>query len=224
MPAEGQAPTPTSTRENPGLEEAVRTTLLLIQQDFGPRIERILGARGGLLVVLDQVDEAADLAARDRSEPSPVALIDRRTLISLQRLGATSPAIETETLFDATVAPAPTPPLPPASPGTGKASGHRGPHRPILSWPRRRTHSRRPPLHRRPGGWPGAGAEPPAGWHLALGEALPQGLLTQEQAALLMRAIARGQAGDQLPAHLLRPLAEDASRFLDQAGADWPTG
>lgn len=39
-----------------------------------------------------------------------------------------------------------------------------------------------------------------------------------------MRAIARGQAGDQLPAHLLRPLAEDASRFLDQAGADWPTG
>lgn len=224
-PAGEQDRTSASTREHPALEDAVRTTLLLIQQTFGPRIERILGARGGLLVVLDQVDEAADLAARDLSDPVPVALIDRRTLVSLQRLGAASPVAEADTLYDATLALAPTLPIPRLLRQARErlqaaeiliAQSCPGPAAELILGALLCTAAQaagqdQAPSPRQAGIW-------------LYGEALPQGLLTQEQAALLMRAISLEQAGDQLPAHLLRPLAEDASRFLDQAGVDWPTG
>ncbi|WP_404359920.1 SNF2-related protein [Methylotuvimicrobium sp. KM1] len=82
-------------------DSAVRRLIVNIQDQFGSRIERILGAGGGLLVVLNRVDDTDEEAARDLSEPDvPVAVIDRRTLTGLQRLGAASPVAQTEVLFE----------------------------------------------------------------------------------------------------------------------------
>ena len=82
-------------------DSAIRQLIVNIQNCFGTRIERILGAGGGLLVVLNAVDDADEDNARNLSEPDvPVALIDRRTLAGLQRLGAASPVAQTEVLFE----------------------------------------------------------------------------------------------------------------------------
>ena len=209
--------------ETEALEDEVRTLLLLIQEGFGPRIERILGARGGLLVVLDRVDEADDLMARDLSARIPLALIDRRTLGGLQRLGASSPTAGAETLFDATTA------------GTGSGNRGAGPIPPLLRQARDRVQAAELLIAQ---ACPGPAAELLLGAILATAaqtagldqapppqqagvwlyaEALPRGLLNNDQVALLMRAFALAQSGDFIPLQLLRPLAEDAARFLDEA-------
>ncbi|MGB5832690.1 MAG: DEAD/DEAH box helicase, partial [Thiohalocapsa sp.] len=82
----------------PELDEAVRDCVIALQQAFGQRIARMLGQRqrgdgpapgmGGLLVVLDQVTDSDDEIAGGLSDRVPVALIDRRTLESLNRLGS----------------------------------------------------------------------------------------------------------------------------------------
>jgi hypothetical protein len=72
-----------------------------IQQVFNTRIERILGTGGGLLVVVDQVNDGDEQAAQDLSQHElPVAVIDTRTFRSLKRLGVASPVAETRTLFE----------------------------------------------------------------------------------------------------------------------------
>lgn len=81
-------------------ENAVRETVIAIQAAFGPRIERILGAGGGLMVVLDRVDAEADRVAAELSAQVPVALIDPRTLNGLNRLGVASPLAEAKTWFE----------------------------------------------------------------------------------------------------------------------------
>ncbi len=79
----------------------MRQAIADIQTAFGPRVERILGARGGLLVVVDHADEALESKARELSDVVPVALIEPRTLAGLERLGSSSPVGEILTLFDA---------------------------------------------------------------------------------------------------------------------------
>lgn len=81
--------------------EQVRGAILGLQAAFGPRIERILGAGGGLMAVLDRVDEADDAIADELAEAVPIALVDPRTLKSLNRLGGASPVAEADTLFEA---------------------------------------------------------------------------------------------------------------------------
>jgi hypothetical protein len=49
-------------------------------------------------------------------------------------------------------------------------------------------------------------------------EALPRGALTQEEAGLLMRALALGQGADGVPDGLLRSLAEETAAFVDGSG------
>jgi hypothetical protein len=87
--------------------EEVRRCIEVLQQDFGSRITRILGARGGLLVVLDQVDDADDARAAAISERVPVALIDTRTLRGLERLGEASPTHDAEALYETEPTPSP---------------------------------------------------------------------------------------------------------------------
>ncbi len=80
-----------ATGEKEAAENAlVRRTIEGIQATFGPRIERILGVGGGLLVVLDRLDDAAEQAAAALSDTVPVALIEPHTLSGLQRLEAFS--------------------------------------------------------------------------------------------------------------------------------------
>lgn len=84
------------------LEEDIREAIIAVQQGFGARIDRIMGAGGGLLVVLDYVDADDDqLAGEISSDKVPLALIDLRTLNSLQRLGEASPVKASETYYEA---------------------------------------------------------------------------------------------------------------------------
>ena len=72
-----------------------------LQEVFGPRIERIFGARGSLIAVIDQIDGEAEQAAIELSKIIPVALIDLITLNSLNRLGEASPLAQMQTCYDA---------------------------------------------------------------------------------------------------------------------------
>jgi hypothetical protein len=81
-------------------EEAIRRCIEQLQKHFALRIERILGSGGGLICVLDRVDEEAEAVAVELSGTIPVALIDRYALQGLSRLGANSPLAGTETYYD----------------------------------------------------------------------------------------------------------------------------
>ena len=71
--------------------------VISLQQTLGSRIERILGASGGLLVIIDRVDEETEAFASRLSLDSqiPVALIDPLSLNSLRRLGIVSAEVGT---------------------------------------------------------------------------------------------------------------------------------
>ena len=204
------------------VEQEVRDAILAVQSAFGARIERILGTGGGLLVVLDQVDELADRAAAAIPGPVPVALIDRRTLGGLSRLGAASPVAAARTLYDADQA------------APDGAPIHAEPR--LLRQAREKLHGAEVLIGQ---ACPAAAmdllvaallaaaalrvgqesAPPPAQagvWVFA--EALPRGALTQEEAGLLMRALALGQGADGVPDGLLRTLAAETAAFVEGSG------
>ena len=82
-------------------EDSIRQQIEKIQTVFSHRIERVLGSGGGLLVVVKHLNDADEQTAQDLSEPDlPVAVIDARTIAGLQRLGAASPVAKTEVLFE----------------------------------------------------------------------------------------------------------------------------
>jgi len=82
-------------------EGQIRQLIEKIQATFNTRIVRILGSGGGLLVVVNQPNDADEESAQYLSEPDvPVVVIDSRTLAGLQRLGAASPVAESRLLFE----------------------------------------------------------------------------------------------------------------------------
>ncbi len=195
------------------LDEAVRLCVSGIQQAFGSRIERILGAGGGLLVVLDRVDPEAERVMERISETVPVALIDTRTLNSLRKLGAASPLGETKTYYEA----------------LSEHSGQEVP--PLLAMAQRKLKAaevlieqqctddavellcssllaaaageaglKHPPAPNEAGVW-------------LYGEALPNGLLNQEQGAAIMRAVSLIGA-PTVPATLIQTVLEDTRGFV----------
>ncbi|MEZ5449763.1 MAG: DEAD/DEAH box helicase [Thiolinea sp.] len=83
------------------VEQQLRQCILDVQRLFGARVERILGSGGGLLVVLDQVGEQDDEQLEQLQTSVKVALLDPRTLRSLQRPGEASPVQGAESLYDA---------------------------------------------------------------------------------------------------------------------------
>lgn len=203
------------------IETAIRDTILAAQRAFGARIERILGSGGGLLVVLDRVDEAADEIAASLSASVPVALIDPRTLAGLRRLGAGSPIAEGPTLFEA--APAATvqrePPLLARAReqlrGADLLVGQGCPAAALdlllaalLASCAVRAGAAVPPTAEQAGIW-------------LYGEALPKGALSQEDAGLVMRAMVLAQGGEGVPEPLLRGLAADVSAFVQETAGRW---
>ena len=72
-----------------------------MQRAFGIRIDRIFASVGGLFVVLDQVDAAADEVAEGLSADIPVVLIDPLAFKGLQRLGASSPLAGAKSCYNA---------------------------------------------------------------------------------------------------------------------------
>ncbi|WP_242467420.1 DEAD/DEAH box helicase [Thiocapsa imhoffii] len=212
----------------PDLDDAVRECVIGLQQAFGQRITRVLGQRrrgedgglGGLLVVMDRVEESDDAVASRLSSRVPIALIDRRTLDALSRLGGVSPLADADALYDQVEegadvsAPSEAPLMRKARDGLGAArlliqQGCPGPALDLIVAALLSTAACRAGL-----------AHPPSPAQAAVwlyGEALPAGLLEPSEGALLMRAIGLAQARDAVPESMLQGLAEDAAGFLDAA-------
>jgi superfamily II DNA or RNA helicase len=89
-----------TTQPDDTREQELTVCIEELQQQFGLRIERILGVDGGLLTVLDQVTAEDDMLVEKLSETIPVAIIDMRTLTGLARLGGGSPVAEKQILYN----------------------------------------------------------------------------------------------------------------------------
>ncbi|MEZ5534504.1 MAG: DEAD/DEAH box helicase [Thiolinea sp.] len=100
VPADGTAKSFEPSPESLELENKLRLCILDVQRLFKTRVERVLGSGGGLLVVLDQVTEQDDLQLESLATDIPVALLDPRTLRGLQRLGEASPVKDAQELYD----------------------------------------------------------------------------------------------------------------------------
>lgn len=198
------------------LDEAVRDCIKGLQAAFGPRIERIFGSQGSLIAVIDRIDGDAEQVAIDLSKTVPVALIDLLTLGSLNRLGAASPLAQVQTYYDAKLDP-------PSACGPSrlavmaeeKLSGARllmgqGLHSSALELllsAQLAVAADRAGLD-----IPKAAAE--AGvW--VYSEAIPKGILTQEEAGLIMQAVGLSQA-PSVPAMLMDQLIKDTAAFMAQ--------
>ena len=82
-------------------DSQIRQLIEKIQTTFATRLVRILGSGGGLLVVVNQRSDDDEVSAQNLSEPDvPVVVIDSRTLAGLQRLGATSAVTDSLLLFE----------------------------------------------------------------------------------------------------------------------------
>jgi len=199
-----------------GKAEAVREAIIGLQQAFDGRIERILSAGGGLMAVIDRVDDEADHIASQLSETVPIALIDPRTLNSLNRLGSASPVAQADTLFE-----------PPASQPQESR---------LLKQAREKLQAANllidqnclgPAMELMCSGLLAAateltGEQTPPDLHQAgvwlYGELMPKNLLPAEQIAIISRAIALLQSGGDLPENMVRELAMDAEGVLAMAG------
>jgi len=212
-----QQPTVAAAAET-GISDEIRHCIAQLQRDFGPRIERILGAKGALLAVLDAVDDTDDECAAGISKRVPIALIDRRTLKGLQRLGAASPAAEAESLYEAPQQPAvaPNPLARRAAQKLGAAEvllqqDCRAPACELLIDALLCASALRCGLDDAPE------SKKAAVWLYT--DALPAGKLRADDATLIMRALTLGQAEDQIPTELLSVLAADAARFVEDTTA-----
>lgn len=81
-------------------DEAVRICVEQIQTEFGPRIERILGSRGAILVIMTPIHEEDETLAAKLSQMVPVALMEPQTWVGLQRLGEASPVAGMNTIVE----------------------------------------------------------------------------------------------------------------------------
>ena len=203
-----------SDKSDGELEQAITSCIEELQKAFGPRIERILGSGGGILTILDRVTAEDDDIAAGLSESVPVAVIDQRTLSSLERLGAASPAANSRTFYDAAEDTGKSENVPRLTALAGekfKAAGilmeqqcHDAAVELLLSALMAAASGRAdldaPVLPRDAGVW-------------IYGEALPKGILNQDEAALIMRGVALAQS-PSVPRPLISRLMDDAELFI----------
>ncbi|MFI3136801.1 MAG: helicase-related protein [Methylococcaceae bacterium] len=95
---------PSSVKQQDVIAEqdvSVNALIVKVQDAFKQRIQRIMGAGGGLLVVLDAFTEADEQLAEALSQPGlPVVAMAAHALRSLQRLGAASPLAHLQVLVE----------------------------------------------------------------------------------------------------------------------------
>ncbi|MGR9087295.1 MAG: DEAD/DEAH box helicase [Gammaproteobacteria bacterium] len=85
-------------------DDRIRQLIAKIQAAYNGRLVRILGSCGGLLAVVDQIRDGDEESAQSQSEPDvPVVVIDSRTLAGLLRLGAASPVADSRSLYESEV-------------------------------------------------------------------------------------------------------------------------
>jgi ERCC4-related helicase len=191
----------------------IKALIVQLQTLFGTRIQRIMGANGGLLVVLDYCTDADGHVADDLSQNDlPVAVIGTQTLRSLQRLGL-SPS-EPELLMPVTEAVAANPLIKVAADKLQAAE--------ILLQQQCSAgvldllaasmlaatavlagQTQLPP------------AESASVW--LYGDVLPRQLLTAEQVAAIVRVMALSQS-PEVPEHLLGQCLQDARQLIAGLG------
>ena len=196
-------------------DKAVRHCIEVLQSTFGFRIERILGAGGGLLVVMDPVDAEAEQIAQQLSQVVPVALIDPRTFKGLQRLGTASPVGETNIYYEVE---------------QDKLLGHGSP---LLSLAKEKLKAAEVLVEQQcltgamdllSSAMLSATAgkanlsqvpspEQTSVWLYS--EAMPQGIVTADQATVLARALSLSNAS-QVPANLVYEVLEDTRIMVGQ--------
>ena len=199
---------------DPALDAAIARCIDALQQSFGPRIDRIFAAAGGLFVVLDQVDAAADAVAERLSADIPVALIDPLALKGLQRLGAASPLAEAKSCYNAVD----------STPADGLSRLRRLADEKLKAakvlLDQNMTESALDlvvtALMSAASDMAGKTAPVPpqeAGIWL-FGEAVPAGIIDGQEAGLIMKSIGLAQ-GKMVPDHLVEELVQDAVRFVN---------
>ncbi len=198
-------------------DETLRRCIEQLQQAIGSRIERILGAGGGLLVVMNQVDEAADLTVSQMGDGHiPIALIDPRTLHGLQRLGAASPVAGTITYYEATQEQRQSPQsrlaqlaqenLKAAEVLISQQCMHSAMEllvSALLAATAAKAGHEHPPTPADAGVW-------------IYSEILPKGLLTQVQVGTIMQALSLAQAST-LPEPLLQEVLQEARLLIEES-------
>jgi hypothetical protein len=204
-----------SERKGPAADEDPSLThcIQALQQALGPRIERILGTAGRLLVVIDRVDEDASQLAEQLSDTVPVALVDPLTLSGLQRLGEVFPFADGRVHFDAAAQSQQKGPSPLRRQAEERLRAaqmllEQGSHGPAVELLLSALLAAAADL----AGESSAPAVQQAGVGLH-GEILPKGLLNDSQATALMRALAFAQA-PELPEALVQTLLEDARALM----------
>lgn len=202
----------TRTEKDTSVEQAITSCIEELQKAFGLRIERIMGSGGGLLAVIDRVDAEADSVAERLSEVIPVALIDHLTMKGLNRLGAASPLAESTTYFD----------------GAESDESTKGSR--LSQIAAEKCKAARLLMEQQLNGSAVdlvvaallASAADRAGLDIPInigeagvwlhGEALPKGILNQEEAGLLMRGISLAQC-PSVPGNMVRQLVDDVEVF-----------
>jgi hypothetical protein len=211
------------SRAAPDSDPELTRCIETLQRELGPRIERILGTGGRLLVVVDRVDETAAQTAERLSETVPVALVDPLTLSGLQRLGEAFPFAGASVHYDAAEQAEPRGPSPLQIQAREKLRAaellvEQNCHGPavelllsaMLAAAADLAGQSRAPAPNEVGVW-------------LHGEILPKGLLGEGQANGLLRALALAQA-PELPEALARGLLEDARSLVAVDGAGQPAG
>jgi len=210
-----QTPLTPTSHEDPAASLEITRCIEGLQNAFGARIERIFGAGGGLVAVIDRVDAEADQIAVRLSGIVPVALVDLLTLQGLSRLGSGSPMAATHTYYDASArdrpATSPKSRLATMAEEKMRAAGLLLEQQLVDSALEMLLSSLLAAAADRAGRDIPIPAQEAGVW--IFGEAIPQGVLSGEEAMLFSRAIGLAQAAS-VPEALVRSLAEDAGKFI----------
>ncbi len=196
------------------MEEKIHFCIDELQKELGPRIERILGVKGGLVVVLDRVDSGAEMLAVELSNKIPVAVIDIISLNSLNRLGDASPLAGARTCFTPQQEVEPGPSRLAALAAEKLAAANllfeqnmTGPAlelllSALLARAADLADLADPPTATEAGVW-------------VFAEAVPRGIITSEEAGLIMQVMGLAQA-ETVPDDLINGLLEDVVDFVSK--------
>jgi superfamily II DNA or RNA helicase len=196
------------------LEQKITECIEGLQEAFGARIERIIGTGGGLLAVLDHVGSEENQVAVTLSDRIEVAVIDRNTLTGLERLGGMAPVAEGHTYYDA-----------------AEESGEQAVSR-LFAVAAEKLKAANVLMEQqifnttaellasallaaaagRAGMDTPVSAQDAGVWIYS--EALGRGIMNEEEAALIMRAVSLSQA-PSVPENLLQDLTRDVELFVD---------
>lgn len=196
-------------------DDAVNQCIIKIQENLGSRLEKITAGDGGFLVVVDALHNNDEELAETLSQEIPVVIIDHRTMKGLLRLGQSSPVANTTTLFD-----------------SNEVETTKPIESPLLELSRRKLKSAEilieQQCHSDAMGLLGAAmlnqiagnaglSQAPVPEQASVwlyGEAMPQGIVNNEQVTAILRAMSLSQA-QTIPDTLLYEVLEDARSLVN---------